>query len=269
MLTLNSITKRIESVFVRDKANALTVINPETASSGALTAVSQAVSVDTYDLPSVSIQVSGTFVGTVQVEGTINGVDYFNLLGQQVNSSVTTASTFTAPNILHVPTLGCVQVRARCSAYTSGTINVAMRGSYGLTMVVGNTSLTTGSQLVGDVGVQVRATSTGAALTWGVTAFSATTPTLIKASAARIYGYHLSNNGAAWAYVKFHNANVAPTVGTGVGYTVGIPPNSSVEFVITGGIYFNTGLGYSVTSQAGQADTTAPTTTVYGHVIYA
>lgn len=60
------------------------------------------------------VQISGTFVGTVKVEVSNNGTDW-----TQYGSDVT------APGVVEV-TIPCEQVRARCSAYTSGTIKCDM-----------------------------------------------------------------------------------------------------------------------------------------------
>lgn len=257
MQAINNLTKRIESVYVRNDANALTVINPESASSGSLTAVNQAVTIPVYDLPTVSLQVSGTFVGTVQFEGTLNGGDWVTLLGQQVGASVTTSTVTTVPQVYMVPTFGCVQVRARCSAYTSGTIAVVMRASYGLTQVSGNTSIATGSQLIGDTGIQLRATATGAASKYQLISVASTNASLVKASAGRVAGWTLSNTSAAWRYVKFHNSSTTPTAGAGVDWTIAIPPGSQVSCELPAGVSMGVGIGFTVVTGSATADATA------------
>lgn len=83
------------------------------------------VSTESVDgaLRTVTMQVSGTFVGTVTFEGTVNGTDWLALLCTNVTAG-TTATTATAAAIMRLDCAGLAQVRARISAYTSGAITV-------------------------------------------------------------------------------------------------------------------------------------------------
>ncbi len=83
-----------------------------TQTSIAATGVIQTVFTHSY--VRTGVQISGTFVGTVQVEVSNNGTDW---------SPYGTA--LTAPGVVEV-TQPCEQVRARCTAYTSGTIKCDM-----------------------------------------------------------------------------------------------------------------------------------------------
>jgi hypothetical protein len=79
---------------------------------------------------SVGWQITGTFVGTVTFEGSVDGI---NFTGVGVFPPVTSGSsrvyqaTATAPGVFIQPVVGMATVRARCSAYTSGTIVVTGR----------------------------------------------------------------------------------------------------------------------------------------------
>jgi hypothetical protein len=72
----------------------------------------------------VVVQLSGTFVGTVTFEATLNGTNYVTCEAQPIagGASVTTAA---ATGIWRLRATG-LKARVRCSAYTSGTIVVAM-----------------------------------------------------------------------------------------------------------------------------------------------
>lgn len=70
----------------------------------------------------LGIQITGTFVGTVQFEQTIDGTTWVSLSMTPYNSS-TTVTSATAPGLW----TGAVtnnKIRVRCSAYTSGSIVV-------------------------------------------------------------------------------------------------------------------------------------------------
>jgi len=117
--------------------------------------------------------------------------------------------------------------------------------------------LAAGSALVGDVGVQYRATATGAASRAHLVAAANTNPTIVKASAGRLLGWSLSNTTAAWVFVKLHNQATAPTAGTGVVQTIGIPPNGIAQQTIEGGIGFATGIALTTVTGSADADATA------------
>lgn len=70
-----------------------------------------------------AMQVSGTFVGTVTFEATINGSTWVSLLVTNVTTGGTATST-NAAGIFRVSCGGFAEIRARISAYTSGSITV-------------------------------------------------------------------------------------------------------------------------------------------------
>jgi hypothetical protein len=75
---------------------------------------------------SVGIQVTGTFSATITFEATVDGTNYVALNCLPSNSS-TTASTATAAGAFTVSSGGYAAVRARCSAYTSGSPVLTVR----------------------------------------------------------------------------------------------------------------------------------------------
>lgn len=80
----------------------------------------------------------------------------------------------------------------------------------------------------------------------------------IKATAARLYGFNLGNNSAAWRYVHLHNKATAPTVGTdSPALIIAIPPGGHVTEAFPLPITFATGLGISITTGAADLDATA------------
>ncbi|MHB1097877.1 MAG: hypothetical protein ACYC3F_17095 [Gemmatimonadaceae bacterium] len=74
----------------------------------------------------LAVQVTGTFVGTITFEVSVDGTTFvaFNMTP---SNSGTDASTATAPGAFSKPIGGYSVARARCSAYTSGTPVVTLQ----------------------------------------------------------------------------------------------------------------------------------------------
>jgi hypothetical protein len=125
-----------------------------------------------------------------------------------------------------------------------------------VTANIGTGSIATGTNAIGDVGLQVRATATGAASSHHIVSAATTNVAQIKATAGRVIGYCLSNNSAGWRYVKLHNVASA-TAGAGVVLTIGVPPNGKAECSIPAGIGFSTAISRSIVSGAADASNTA------------
>jgi hypothetical protein len=118
-------------------------------------------------------------------------------------------------------------------------------------------ALVAGTAAIGDVGVQYRANATGAASGTHLVSAATTNPTVVKASAGRLLGYVLTNNAASKVYVKFHNQTTAPTAGSGVVRSVGIPTGGTVAWSLEGGVAFATGIALTTVTGAADADNTA------------
>lgn len=70
-----------------------------------------------------ALQVSGTFVGTVTFEGTVDGSNWVSVQVQNVADG-TVSTTATAAGVFLANIAGLAQMRARVSTYTSGAITV-------------------------------------------------------------------------------------------------------------------------------------------------
>ncbi len=82
------------------------------------------LTVDGYSV--ATIQVAGTFVGTVTWEANIDQTNWIAVQATSLNDG-TAATTATAPGLFRIQAFGLSQIRARVSAYTSGTITVTGR----------------------------------------------------------------------------------------------------------------------------------------------
>ncbi len=83
---------------------------------------------DVSDLATLAVQVTGTFVGTITPEGTVDGTNWI-AIPNYAQSDRAWKGTFTATGIYNVPVAGLRQIRYRISAYTSGAITVVGLGS--------------------------------------------------------------------------------------------------------------------------------------------
>lgn len=100
----------------------------DNAGNSALTAAQAAATIDTDGKATVSAFVNGTFVGTLIPEATIDGSNWFAVDAFVANGDAP-VQAITAGGQWIIPCGAFDQVRLRCSAYTSGTINVALRAS--------------------------------------------------------------------------------------------------------------------------------------------
>jgi hypothetical protein len=161
-------------------------------------------------------------------------------------------------------TVGFVAIEDNCNvpAYIAGVRPLGSQAALpvsqvGTATVSGTITLGTGSALAADSGIQYRTTATGAASGTHLVSAATTNPTVVKAGAGRLLGYVLTNNAASKVYVKFHNQTTAPTAGTGVVRSVGIPAGGTVTFSLEGGIAFSTGIALTTVTGAADADNTA------------
>ena len=138
--------------------------------------------------------------------------------------------------------LSVVQAAAGPTQPVSGTVTANLAAS---------------TNLVGDVGVQYRASATGAASGTHIVSAASTNATVVKAGAGRLLGFVLTNNAGSKVYVKFHNQTTTPTAGSGVVRSFGIPAGGTLAFSLEGGIAFSTGIALTTVTGAADADATA------------
>lgn len=95
-----------------------------------LDAADEAATISVRDggyLGAVQFAIRGTFVGTVLFEGCVDlaaGTPVWTAIGAKKLIDETIVASVTAAAVVAVPAAGFESVRARCSAYTSGTIVV-------------------------------------------------------------------------------------------------------------------------------------------------
>jgi hypothetical protein len=105
------------------KTGALTATN---ASCTATACVSIQV---TSTTGTVAVQIVGTFVGTVAFEASVDGTNFVAVAGAVTAATEARVVSATAPGLWQINAAGYTVLRARCSAFTSGTINVTINRS--------------------------------------------------------------------------------------------------------------------------------------------
>jgi hypothetical protein len=207
-------------------------------------------SVDCSAYRSINFQITGTWVGTIAFQVSNDNTNW-NSLGLSTTSGATTTGTTATVNNSYFGTLGGFNyVRARFTAYTSGTASVV------------------GYLLREPVSIAINAnTSTfpivGSSSTSGVTLYTlnsaaTTNAASIKASGANVFGLSVMNASAATKYVRLFNLTTAPTVGTSVPImVVAVPATSSKEIEYVPALRFGTGLAVAITGGAAATDSTA------------
>lgn len=106
--------------------NLVTVNTPDVVSTGNLTALNTTVTINPNGAYTCGGQILGTWVGTITAEGTIDGVNWFTV--RTANKSTNDIiQTYTANDAFEFYSVaGCVSLRLRMSAYTSGTANIVL-----------------------------------------------------------------------------------------------------------------------------------------------
>ena len=91
-------------------------------------ATGNGVTMDVSDFRSVAVQLTGTFTATVTFETSVNGADWI-ATGLTPAAGGAVSSTAAAAGIWTLAVNGVNQLRARVSAFTSGTVTVVGHGS--------------------------------------------------------------------------------------------------------------------------------------------
>jgi len=84
-------------------------------------ATADGTEVDVAGSEAICIQLSGTFSATVTFEATVDNTNWIAVQATDLNAG-TAATTATAAGLYRIDTKGLSQVRARISAYTSGSV---------------------------------------------------------------------------------------------------------------------------------------------------
>jgi hypothetical protein len=120
-----------------------------TTSSGSITADAQAI---TIVVPggsgTVGLQITGTWIGQIDFQGTVDGTNYEPIEG---SNGVSTVNATAANDIFVLPSAGYQTIRAISTAWTSGTAVVSLNASVGTNASILTGSLPAGTNSIGTV----------------------------------------------------------------------------------------------------------------------
>lgn len=228
-----------------------TLVFAQTGATGTITAADGAITLSNMaEWSSVWVQITGTWTGTLQFEGTVDGTTYFSLNGVVPTTAVVATST-TANGNWQVNVGGLRNFRVRASAVASGTATVTFRASGG----VGTTTpaLTASSSVSGIVRTTPSMSAYTTDFLGGITTLASGSTSTITSTTTLVQSMYCNNaTGSA--------VNVQITDGSNV-YYVGpnysLPANSNVRFisdalgyVFASGIRASAGTASAVNCQA-------------------
>lgn len=215
---------------------------------------------------SVTVQLTGTWSATVQIQITRDGTNWVNVTGSY---SVTNAATgayvsaggITATGVYHADVSGVSGVRVITTAYTSGTVTGTVAVSQGTASMVA---------IEGNPVVVVSSATPATPSASVVLSTASTNATSVKVTAGNAYAVVLSNPGATAAYFKLYNKASAPTVGTDVPViTIPVPATSTIAYEFGAvGLRFTTGVAFALTGAITDADTTSSAAGIHVFLSY-
>jgi hypothetical protein len=233
----------------------------------------------------VVIAITGTFVGTWVLERSPDNGTTWTSFSCFIAGLKDLVNTGTLEGMFHGNVAGTTNIRVRCTSYTSGTMNVRITSGIGTgTVTVGNplrlydlinkvegtikpastAAVATDTALVVSVSPNTTMNTTSTPSTTGgwnvfhLVSAASTNATNIKSTFGQVGGWFIYNSNAAARKVAFHNTSGIPTAGSGVLFSIIIPPSSGANVEFSNGIGgFSSGIAITTTTGLTDADNAA------------
>lgn len=120
-------------VVIASNQTAISVASTDLTATGSLSGIGSVALPTLNGADGASVQITGTWVGTVLFEGSVDGTNFFAVSGVPfISSTVVTSTTATGSWQFNVS--GLQLFRARCSVFTSGAIVISIRSTSGSTI---------------------------------------------------------------------------------------------------------------------------------------
>lgn len=121
----------------------------DVTSPGTLAAAAQMVSLSVAGgMNAATAQITGTWVGTIQFEGTVDGTNWVPINGVYAGGTAP-GPTITANGVVRLTPGGLASIRLNMTAWTSGTATITLRASRGTGGTFLNQSLPIGANVIG------------------------------------------------------------------------------------------------------------------------
>lgn len=183
------------------------VTSSDKTGSGTIAALNGTIASTTNGCSIVSFNVTGTWVATIVVEGTIDAGVTWLPIDADVDATDTIISSFTTNSLVTINCASYSQVRLRASAYTSGTLAASWESGAGLSLV----------QVYNTNALSLKTTVVSPALTPSAPTFATigvTSGTVIAANANR-KGLVIQN-GSSLATISLHLNNGSAVLNSGI-----------------------------------------------------
>lgn len=263
----NSVRLSNGTAFYDPRSNA--PIEPLTATAPATAINTDLISFDCGDCAQLYVRITGTFTGTITIQGdndnnfaTAYSINSLNL------STNTIVTTVTATNTNLIIPIRSRWFRLRYTSAGTGSATVAVgklahETNANFTTVL-NPSLTvaqTGTWNVGQTGTwsNIIAVSSAQGYSTGASFISASSnnATLLKTGATTAGWLRFTNISATTCYLRLYNKATAPIPGTDVTLNlVALLPNESFVMEVAAGIRYPLGLGFAITRNFSLLDNT-------------
>lgn len=138
------------AVTMASDQTAIPVSGIDTTATGTIAASLQAVAITLNGKSGVALQITGTWVGTLQFQGTIDGANWVAISGVFAGTS-TPGTAISANGIVRLTPSGLAQMRIIATAWTSGAATISIRASDATGGTFLNQSLTAGTNSIGAV----------------------------------------------------------------------------------------------------------------------
>ena len=214
------------------------IVDADTSATGTLAALNATLSIILNGDSSYAMEVQGTFVGTVTMERTIDGVTWRAISGA-IPGPLTIVQSLSAPGAMVGHCGASASLRVNMTAYTSGSATVTLRVGSGSGAVYQIAPTQAGNNIIGRVGIDQ--TTPGTTNAVAVTALPA------LPAGANIIGASNINTANASATTALHTANV--TTGLTVGSNLPITGYGTSVLKITG--TFVASFAFKVSQDAG------------------
>lgn len=132
-----------------DSAGELLVQQADSTATGTITS-NQSVSIALNGAGTVGIQISGTWVGSITSEGSVDGTNYSALPCAALTSGGI-GSVFTVNNIFQMSVAGLAYIRMRGTTVTSGTATINLISNHSVGAISVLNSLPSGTNTIGSI----------------------------------------------------------------------------------------------------------------------